>query len=55
MKLGMSMIFAVGFIQEFCEKTSELHLALHRNFSGLVSATDPVKTSKDSASLVVCT
>jgi len=30
-------------------------MALRGNFSGLVSTTDLVKSSKDSASLVVCT
>jgi len=30
-------------------------MALHGNFAGLISATDPVKSSKDTASLVVCT
>ena len=30
-------------------------MALGRNFSGLVYSTDPVKVSKDAASLLVCT
>jgi len=30
-------------------------VALHGNFSGLVCSTDPVKVSKDAASLLVCT
>ena len=30
-------------------------MALRGNFSSLVSATDPIKSLKDSASLVVCT
>jgi len=30
-------------------------MAFHRNFSSLVSATNPVKSSKDAASLVACT
>ena len=30
-------------------------MAMRGNFSGPVSATDPVKSSKDSASLVDCT
>jgi len=30
-------------------------MALRRNFSGLVCSTDPVKVSKDTASLLVCT
>jgi len=47
--------FATGLIQAVCAKTARLHVALRRNFSGLVSATDPVKSLKDSASLVVCT
>jgi len=32
-----------------------MHMALCGNFSDLVSATDPVKGSKDMASLLVCT
>jgi len=47
--------FAAGLIQAVREKTAGLHMALRQNFSGPVSATDPVKSSKDSASLVVCT
>jgi len=30
-------------------------MALRGNFSGLVCSTDPVKVSKDTASLLVCT
>jgi len=30
-------------------------MALRGNFSGLVSATNPIKVSKDVASLVACT
>jgi len=37
----------------FREKIPELHVALCMNFSGLVCATDPVKVSKDTASLLV--
>jgi len=40
---------------DFREKNTETQVALRRNFSGPVSATDPVKSSKDAASLVVCT
>jgi len=36
-------------------KTTGSHVALRGNFSGLISATDPVKGSKDAASLLVCT
>jgi len=43
--------FAAGLIQAVRAKTAGLHVAL----PGKVSATDPVKVSKDSASLVVCT
>jgi len=39
----------------FRQKITGSHVALHRNFSGPVSATDPVKSSKDAASLEVCT
>jgi len=44
----------VGF-EDFHGKTTRLHMALHGNFSGPVSATDLVKNSKDLASLVVYT
>ena len=37
------------------KKTTETHVALHGNFSRLVSATGLVKASKDAASLLVCT
>jgi len=43
----------VGF-KDFCAKTTGSHVALHGNISGLVSATDLVKSSKDLANLVVC-
>jgi len=46
---------ASGLVQAVCVKTAGLHVALRGNFSGPVSATDPVKISKDSASLVICT
>jgi len=32
-----------------------MHMALRGNFSGPVCFTDPVKVSKDAASLLVCT
>jgi len=32
-----------------------MHVALRGNFSGLVCSTNPVKVSKDVASLLVCT
>jgi len=44
-----------GLNQMVSAKTTGLHVALCGNFSGLVSATDLVKSAKDSASLVVCT
>jgi len=44
-----------GLNQAVCAKTAGSHMALRRNFSGPVSATDPVKSSKDLASLVVST
>jgi len=47
--------FAPGLIQAVCAKTAGLHVALRGNLSGPVSATDLVKSSKDSASLVVYT
>jgi len=37
---------AAGLIQVLREKTAGLHMALHENFSGLVSGTDPVEVSK---------
>jgi len=40
---------------DFREKNTKMHVALCENFSGLVSTTDPVKSSKDNASLVACT
>jgi len=39
----------------FENKNTEAQVALSGNFSSLVSATDPVKGSKDAASLLVCT
>jgi len=47
--------FALGLIQAVHAKTAGSHVALRWNFSGPVSATDPVKISKDLASLEVCT
>jgi len=47
--------FARWLIQVVHAKTAGSRLALRRNFSGPVSATDLVKSSKDLASLVVCT
>jgi len=42
-------------IQAVREKTAGSHVALRGNFSGLVSATDSVKGSKDLTILVLCT
>jgi len=47
--------FVPGLIQAVSAKTAGSHMALHGNFSGPVSTTDPIQSSKDSASLVVCT
>jgi len=47
--------FAPGLIQAVHAKTAGSHMALVGNFSVLVSTTNPVKSSKDLASLVVCT
>jgi len=47
--------FAARLIQVVHAKTAGSHMALHENFSGSVSATDPVKSSKDAASPVACT
>jgi len=42
--------FAAGLIQAVRTKTAGMHMTLRGNFSGLVSATDPVvKVSKDVA------
>jgi len=41
--------FVPGLIQAVHTKTARSHVALCRNFSGPVSTTDPVKSSKDSA------
>jgi len=46
--------FTSGLIQAVRAKTAGLHMAFRGNFSNLVSATDLVKSSKDSASLVFC-
>jgi len=45
---------ASGRNQRF-KKKNETHVALCENFFGLVSTTNPVKSSKDTASLVDCT
>ena len=47
--------FGVWPKSEIWEKNTEMHVALHGNFSGPVSATDPVKSRKDAARLVACT
>jgi len=44
-----------GLNQAVHAKPTRSHVDLHGNFSGPVSATDQVKSSKDLASLVVCT
>ena len=51
-KLILRRLAAFG---DFRVKTTETQVVLHGNFSGSVSATDPVKGSKDAASLLVCT
>ena len=55
LKITYLNTFAAGLIQAVRAKTAGSHVALHGNFSGLVSTTNLVKVSKDSASLVVCT
>ena len=47
--------FAARLIQAVRAKTAGSYVALRGNFSGPVSTTDLVKSSKDWASLVVCT
>jgi len=44
----------VGLIQAVRAKTARLHVVLHRNTSGAVSARELFKGSKDSAGLVGC-
>jgi len=39
---------------DFQEKNREKHVALCKNFSGPLNATDPVKGSKNVASLLAC-
>ena len=46
---------ASGCFQRFSKKNALTHVALHGNFSGPACSTDPVKVSKDTASLLVCT
>jgi len=46
---------ASGRFRGFSRKNTETQVALSGNFSSLVCATDPVKGSKDAASLLVCT
>jgi len=40
---------------DFQEKNTKTHVALRKNLSGLVCATNPVKSSKDAANLLACT
>jgi len=47
--------FASGCFWGFLRKNTETHMALRGNFTGLVCATDLVKSSTDAASLVACT
>jgi len=51
----MLTLSRLGEIGNSRTKTTGLHVALRGNFSGPVSATDPVKGSKNKASLLVCT
>jgi len=51
-KLALWRLAAFG---DFREKSTEKQVVLLRNFSGPVSATDPVKSSKDTSNLVPCT
>jgi len=47
--------FASGWNWEFSCQNNWIARGLFGNFSGPVSAADPVKSSKDAASLLVCT
>jgi len=40
---------------DFQEKNTEMHVALHGNFSAPARVTDLVEVSNDAASLLVCT
>jgi len=42
---------ASGYFRVLSGKNTETHVALRRNFSGPVCSTNPVKVSKDAASL----
>jgi len=48
-------IFAPRKIQAVRVKTDGSHVTLRKNFSHLISTTEPVKSSRDAASLAVCT
>jgi len=48
-------LWCLAAFGNFQEKIPESHMALRGNFSGLLCATDPVKVSKDTASLLVGT
>ena len=50
----MINIFMSSLNQAVCAKTTGSHMVLRGNILGPVSATDPVKSSKDTASLVGC-
>jgi len=51
----MINIFMSSLNQAVCAKTTGSHMVLRGNILGPVSATDPVKSSKDVASFVACT
>jgi len=53
--IDMLTLWCLAAFGDFREKNTKMHVALCGNFSGPVSATDPVKGSKDVASLLVCT
>ena len=53
--ITLSTLWRPAAFWDLRKKPTKTHMALRGNFSGPVSATDPVKSSKDSASPVVCT
>jgi len=55
LQVGNFNTFTPRLIQAVRAKTLGSHVALRRKFFGPVSATDPFKSLKDSASLVACT
>ena len=51
----LSTLWRLAGFGDFREKNTEMHVALHRNFTAPVRVMDLVKMSKDTASVLVCT